>query len=102
MNPTESTKKKETVRIAKKDLARLLNENEQMSHQITDLQTKINELLEENRQFKEQISVPEDEGAPEDWGPGPGRSPDTNDPLPSDPRDPFPHWGPDIYLDGRS
>lgn len=48
----EETKKKETVRISKKDLLKLLSENEQMSKQITELQTRMNELVEENRELK--------------------------------------------------
>lgn len=48
----EETKKKETVRISKKDLLKLLSENEQMAKQITELQTRMNELVEENRRLK--------------------------------------------------
>ena len=101
-------KKKETVRISKKDLARLLNEHEHMSQQITELQVRLGELLEENRKLKETLETPlpteEDwKNAPEDWGPGPGRSPDPNDPLPiNPPMDPFDQWGPDVFIDGAS
>lgn len=52
MNTNESPKKKETVRISKKDLLRLLSDNEQQLKHITELQTRLNELLEENRQLK--------------------------------------------------
>ena len=71
----EDTKKKETVRISKKDLLRLLTENEQMSKQITS-------LLEENKILK---------------GEKPTEKNDPNDLL-----DPFPHpfINPDIYFDG--
>jgi len=95
-------KKKTTVRIGKKDLLRLLAENEHYAQQVTDLQTRLNELLEENRRLKQQLGpedleVPSEEdwkNAPEDWGPGPGRAPTT--PLPDDYR------RTDIYFDGKS
>ncbi len=48
----EDSKKKETVRISKKDLLKLLSENEHMTKQITELQTRMTELVEENRQLK--------------------------------------------------
>ena len=48
----EETKKKETVRISKKDLLKLLSENEHMAKQITELQTRMTELVEENRHLK--------------------------------------------------
>jgi len=48
----EETKKKETVRVSKKDLLNLLSENEHMSKQITELQTRMTELVEENRRLK--------------------------------------------------
>jgi TolA-binding protein len=47
-----SEKKKLTVRISKKDLLKLLSENEAMSKQITELQTRMNEMLEEIRNLK--------------------------------------------------
>ena len=110
MNTNESPKKKETVRISKKDLLRLLSENEQQLKLITELQTRLNELLEENRKLKQQEPL-DLENAPEDWGPGPGRSPDPNDPLPDfEPTDPHdidshpihPHINPNIYFDGSN
>jgi len=48
----EDAKKKETVRISKKDLLKLLSENEHMTKQITELQTRMTELVEENRKLK--------------------------------------------------
>ena len=48
----EDVKKKETVRISKKDLLKLLSENEHMTKQITELQTRMTELVEENRKFR--------------------------------------------------
>jgi|SRR5579885_74926 len=90
-------KRKETIRISKKDLTRLLTENEQLAQHVTELQIRLNELLEENRQLKASLEHSQDyseEGMPEDFGPGPGRSPDPFDPLPT--------WGPDVYIDGAS
>lgn len=78
----EETKKKETVRISKKDLLNLLSENEHMTKQITELQTRMNELVEENRRLKlEQIT---------------GRTVEPFTP------EPIPFINPDIYFDGSS
>jgi len=108
-------KRKATVRLSKKDLLKLLAENEQMAEQITALQTRMTELVEENRRLKRQVLDPPDlENAPEDWGPGPGRSPDPNSPLPdlepTDPHDIDSHattsrhniFNPNIYFDGSN
>ena len=77
----EETKKKETVRISKKDLLNLLSENEHMAKQITELQTRMNELVEENRKLKlEAIVGTRTEHVP----------------------DPMPFINPDIYFDGSS
>lgn len=70
-------KKKDTVRISKKDLLRILAENIYLTEQLAELQQKYDALMAPT---EEDLS----EGAPEDWGPGPGRSPDPNDPLPAD------------------
>ncbi len=45
-------KKKDTIRVSKKDLLELLSDNEHMANQITDLQTRMNEMQEEIRAFK--------------------------------------------------
>ena len=52
MTNLDETKKKETVRISKKDLLKLLSENEHMTKQITELQTRMTRLVEENRTLK--------------------------------------------------
>ncbi len=62
----EESKKKETVRISKKDLLKLLSENEQMAKQITELQTRMNELVEENRSLKAEKPTPEPEIEPKE------------------------------------
>lgn len=78
----EETKKKETIRISKKDLLKLLSENEHMTNQITELQTRMTELVEENRRLKlEQIT---------------GRKAEPVIP------EPMPFIRPDIYFDGGS
>ena len=100
MNLDVDIKRKATVRVSRKDLQKLLAENEQMAEQITALQTRLNELLEENRQLKQTQGSPDSEGAPEDWGPGPGRSPDPNSPLPD--YDSHPFINPNIYFDGSN
>ncbi len=99
MNTNESPKKKETVRISKKDLLRLLSENEQQLKHITELQTRCNELLEENRQLKlekEDVKPDKPQHNPE---------PRTDDPNDEDyfPKydPPHPHpINPNIYFDG--
>lgn len=90
-----SEKKKDTVRIAKKSLLSLLSENERMTQQITELQTRMTELVEENRILKgEKLPLPDKVAAPlvEDLG---------------DLTDPFPQYIPsfprqDIYFDGSN
>lgn len=79
----EETKKKETVRVSKKDLLKLLSENEQMAKQITELQTRMTELVEENRKLKLETIV----------GPRPS--------IPDAP-DPMPFIDPNIYFDGAN
>lgn len=127
-------KKKDTVRISKKDLLRLLHENEELHNLVADLREELLALKVENNQIKndpypfpvyipapgerhpdlgpeppsfttdpevvplDNQDGPDMEVAPDDWGPGPGRSPNT--PLPDDYRG----FGPrtDIFFDGRS
>jgi len=83
MNLDES-KKKETVRISKKDLLKLLSDNEHMSKQVTELQTRMTELVEENRRLKLEAIT--------------GRPPVAV--LPES--DPMPFIRPDIYFDGSN
>ena len=86
----EETKKKETVRISKKDLLKLLSENEHMARQITELQSRMTELVEENRRAKLPAKV---------------AAPFSN--LLDDCDEPFPTYDPplaipDIYFDGAN
>ena len=85
----EETKKKETIRISKKDLLKLLSENEHMARQVTELQTRMTELVEENRRLK----LPAKVAAP------------FSNPLDDYVDEPFPRYDPpltipDIYFDG--
>lgn len=85
---TEKTKKKETIRISKKDLLKLLADNEHYQKQITELQTRGTELLLENRELKKQLAT---------------QPPFTFVPIevppPVQPSDIHPDLGPDIYFD---
>lgn len=88
----DETKKKETVRISKKDLVKLLSDNEHMSKQITELQTRMSELVEENRTLR--ANLPDKIAAPR-----------VEEEDPNDLLDPFPtydplHINPNIYFDG--
>lgn len=84
MNLEADIKRKETVRVSKKDLLKLLTENEHMAQQITELQTRLTELQVENRRLRlEQIT---------------GRKAEPVNPEPA----PAPFIGPDIYFDGHS
>jgi regulator of replication initiation timing len=89
---TEDTKKKTTVRISKKDLLKLLADNEHYQKQITELQTRNTELLLENRELK-QKTLPDK----------PKFELPENDPT-NDPTHPdfFPNFSPDAYIDGAS
>jgi uncharacterized protein (DUF3084 family) len=58
MKTTGKAKKKITIRVSQKDFMQLLNENEHMARQITELQTRMNELVEENRKLKNPQDVP--------------------------------------------
>jgi hypothetical protein len=102
MNTNESPKKKETVRISKKDLRRLLAENEQQLNHITELQTRLNDLLEENRQLKLKAELPV---KPKVADPDP-KTDDPNDPDYFPKYDPEPHiyppLNPNIYFDGSN
>lgn len=81
----EETKKKETVRISKKDLLKLLSENEHMTKQITELQARMTELVEENRRLKLPAKI-------------------AAKTLPNDDYvdEPFPTYDPNIYFDGAN
>lgn len=82
MNLDADIKRKETIRVSKKDLQKLLAENEHMAAQITELQTRLSELVEENRRLK---LPPKPKSAP----------------ILVEPEDePFPIFDPNIYFDG--
>lgn len=110
MNPTETPKKKDTVRISKKDLLRLLSENEQQAAEITRLQERCNEYLEENRSLKADLAEAEKaldaaeeamlEQEEESLG---DKLKKVMEDIPRNP-DPMPYhpMGPDIYIDGAS
>jgi uncharacterized protein (DUF3084 family) len=66
MNLDVDIKRKATVRVSRKDLQKLLAENEQMAEQITALQTRMNELLEENRSLKAEKPAPVPEVEPKE------------------------------------
>jgi hypothetical protein len=89
MNLDES-KKKETVRISKKDLLKLLSENEHMAKQVTELQTRMTELVEENRRLK----LPPKIAARAE----PVYDDPDDEPFPT--FDPNPTFDPSIYIDG--
>ena len=86
----EETKKKETIRISKKDLLKLLSENEHMTKQITELQTRMTELVEENRRLKLPAKVA-------------AKPPPFSNLLDDESVDePFPTYDPNIYFDGAN
>jgi len=91
----EESKKKETVRISKKDLLKLLSENEQMAKQITELQTRMNELVEENRVLK--AEKPAKEPEPKELS-----EEDIEDLLKPTPRPSYPSFRRDVYFDGSN
>lgn len=74
-------KRKATVRISKKDLQKLLTENEKMAEQIATLQDQIERLKEENR-ILAHLTKPIIER------------------VPPPPDDPLPFIDPNIYFDG--
>jgi len=76
MNLETDIKRKATVRVSKKDLQKLLSENEQMAVQITALQARMTELVEENRKLKSKTDEYLDES--------------------------FPPYDPNIYFDGAN
>jgi cytochrome c-type biogenesis protein CcmH/NrfG len=83
---TDVPKKKETIRISKKDLRQLLNDNAHYQQQITELQTRNTELLLENRELKKQATVlPESILIPYE--------------PPAQPAPMHPDLGPEIYFD---
>lgn len=95
----DTSKKKETVRISKKDLLKLLSENEQMAKQITELQTRMNELVEENRALKAEKSEPESEIEPKELS-----QEDIEKLLKPQPqsRPSYPSFRRDVYFDGSN
>ena len=106
MNPTEPTKKKDTVRISKKDLLKLLADNEHLTQQVKDLQGRCNEYLEEVRSLKKDLeeaeaALLEKETEPEETMAERIRKAMEDIPRNPDPM-PFHPMGPDIYIDGAS
>jgi len=95
----EQTKKKDTVRISKKDLLKLLSDNEHMTNQITDLQSRMNKMQEEIRALKaskepvpsEELKIVPKELTPKDIE-------DILKPV----RDSHPYHRSDVYFDGRN
>ncbi len=86
-----NTKKKDTVRISKKDLLKLLSDNEHYQKQITELQTRGTELVTENRELKRQLA----ERPPFHYIP-------IEVPPPPQPSGIHPDLGPDIYFDSAN
>lgn len=106
MNPSEPTKKKETVRISKKDLLALLSENEHLQQQVKDLQGRCNEYLEEVRSLKKDLEEAEaailETDTEESMADRIKKAMDSvKDERPHNPMPVHP-FGPDIYLDGAS
>lgn len=95
MNPTEEPKKKDTIRISKKDLLKLLSDNEQQAAHVKDLQGRCNKYLEEVRDLKKQLQEAKIKKVMEDIAETLPEYPSHN-PMPVHP------FGPDIYLDGAS
>lgn len=105
MNPTEPTKKKDTVRISKKDLLKLLADNEHLTQQVKDLQGRCNEYLEEVRSLKKDLEEAEAALLEKEEGSMAERikkvMEDVAEKHPHNPM-PFHPMGPDIYIDGAS
>lgn len=102
----EESKKKETVRISKKDLLKLLSENEQMAKQITELQAEINELTDKNRKMttaaiKKAIEKKESEALAEEKSNELDKE-DIEELLKPKPRPSYPSFRRDVYFDGSN
>lgn len=106
MNPNEVAKKKDTVRISKKDLLKLLSENEQQAAQIKQLQERCNEYMEEVRSLKKDLEEAEaailEGDTEESMADRIKKAMDSvkderqHNPMPVHP------FGPDIFMDGAS
>lgn len=110
MNPAETPKKKDTIRISKKDLLKLLADNEQQAQQIAALQARCNEYLEEVRSLKKDLEEAEAALLEEDKVEEPEETmaerikkamESVKDERPHNPM-PYHPMGPDIYIDGAS
>lgn len=112
MNTNEVPKKKDTIRISKKDLLKLLADNEQQAQQIAALQARCNEYLEEVRSLKKDLEEAEAalleeetkvEEPEETMAERIKKAMDSVKDIPRNP-DPMPYhpMGPDIYIDGAS
>ena len=99
----EVPKKKDTIRISKKDLLKLLTENERLTQQVQDLQTRCNEYLEEVRSLKKDLEEAEKALLEDEEESMADRIKKAMEDIPRNP-DPMPYhpMGPDIYIDGAS
>ena len=107
MNPSEPPKKKETVRISKKDLLALLSENEHLQQQVKDLQGRCNEYLEEVRSLKKDLEEAEaallEGDKKESLADQIKKAMEDIEPPPSESFSPSPHhYNPHVYIDGAS
>lgn len=80
MNLDEDIKRKATVRVSRKDLQKLIAENEQMAEQIIALRAELDKLRKEHLPVKPKTEVI---------------------PPPPD-EEPFPTYDPNIYFDGSN
>lgn len=87
MNLDEDIKRKATVRVSRKDLQKLLLENEQMAEQIVALRAELDALRKEHLPAKPKVEPPPVE-------------PDEPDTFPD--YNPQPFIRPDIYFDGSN
>jgi hypothetical protein len=99
----EIPKKKDTVRISKKDLLKLLAENEQQAAQIQKLQERCNEYMEEVRSLKKDLEEAEDAMLEKEEESIADRIKKAMADVPRNPSPmPLHPMGPDIYIDGAS
>lgn len=94
MNLDVDIKRKATVRISRKDLQKLLAENEEMAEQIVALRAELDELRREHLPAKPKPAVEKKPYDPDDDGTFPDYNPPVNeiDPI----------FNPNIYLDGAN
>jgi hypothetical protein len=95
----EIPSKKDTVRVSKKDLLKLLSENEHQAKQITELQARMSQMQEEIRALKfskEPVPLEELKIVPKELTPK-----DIEDIL-KPVRNSHPYHRSDVYFDGRN